>query len=112
MQELIPIVAIISTFGTSAFVLYLFLSSRHKERMALIESGQNASIFKEDQSHKKNLKYGILGIAIGIALFAGSLLEEYTMFEDGAGYFSMIFLLGGLALLLYYRISSTPEEMI
>ncbi|MDH3649130.1 MAG: hypothetical protein OEQ53_05565 [Saprospiraceae bacterium] len=112
MSEMVPIIAIVSVFGTTAFVLYLFLTSRHKERMALIESGQDASIFQQDKDLRSNLKYGFIAIAIGIALFVGHFMEEYTTMEDGAGYFAMIFLLGGLALLLYYRLSSKAQDSI
>ncbi len=101
-MEIVPIVAILSTFGSSAFVIYTFLKTRNRERMALIESGQDASIFKESDRIHTNLKWGYLAIAVGIALFIGHFLEEFTTMDDGAGYFSMIFLLGGLAFILYY----------
>ncbi len=103
VEVLIPLVGTIAFFGCVGFVSYLFFKSRHRERMALIETGQDASLFKRTQGVHGNLKWGYLGIAIGLALLIGHFLEEYTTMNDGAGYFPMIFLLGGLALIIYYN---------
>ena len=103
LTVLIPLVGTISFFGCVGFVSYLYFKSRHKERMALIETGQDASLFKKTHGIHSNLKWGYLALAIGVALFIGHFLEEYTTMEDGAGYFPMIFLLGGLALIIYYK---------
>ncbi len=103
VEVLIPLVGTISVFGCLGFILYVFLRTRHKERMALIESGTDASIFKRSRNIHANLKWGMLGVAIGIALFLGHFLEEYTSMDDGAGYFPLIFFLGGVALLIYYQ---------
>ena len=100
---LIPLVGTISVFGCIGFVSYLYFRSRHRERMALIETGQDASLFKKTQGIHSNLKWGYLALAVGFALLSGHFLEEYTSMDDGAGYLPMIFLLGGLALIIYYK---------
>ena len=41
-----------------------------------------------------------VGVAIGILL--GNILDEFTDMNDEAGYFSMIFFFGGLALVINY----------
>lgn len=99
---LVPLVGTISVFGCIGFIAYLYLKGRNKERMALIETGQDASIFKRSEGIHQNLKWGFLAIAIGIALFVGHFLDEYTTMDELA-YLPMIFLLGGGALLLYYK---------
>lgn len=71
--------------------------------MALIENGKDASIFRRSGDKQTNLKWGILAIAIGVALFAGHFVEEYTSMDEGAGYFPLIFMFGGAALIFYYR---------
>jgi hypothetical protein len=103
LTVLVPLVGTISVFGCIGFVSYLYFKSRHKERMALIETGQDASLFKKSHNIHSNLKWGYLALAIGFALFSGHFLEEYTTMDDGAGYFPMIFLMGGLALIIYYK---------
>ncbi|MCB0686393.1 MAG: hypothetical protein KDC53_07705 [Saprospiraceae bacterium] len=100
---LIPIVGMLSFFGCLGFISYLYFKTRHKERMALIETGQDASLFRKSNSIHSNLKWGYLGIAIGLALFGGHFLEQNTTMDHGTGYLPMIFLLGGLALIIYYR---------
>lgn len=103
IEVIIPLVGIVAVFGCTGFIFFLFFKTRHRERMALIETGQDASIFRRSTGVHSNLKYGYVSIAIGMALIAGHLLEEYTSMDHGAGYFPMIFLLGGFALLMYYR---------
>lgn len=100
---LIPLAAILSTFGSSAFIVYMFLKTRNRERMALIESGQDASIFRGSVGIHANLKWGYLMIAAGLAFLLGGLLEQYTRLEDETAYLPVFFLLGGLAFILYYR---------
>jgi L-cystine uptake protein TcyP (sodium:dicarboxylate symporter family) len=39
------LVIVLVLFGTIFGIVYLFISSRHKERMSLIEKGIDASIF-------------------------------------------------------------------
>ncbi|NND31141.1 MAG: hypothetical protein HKN76_01030 [Saprospiraceae bacterium] len=103
LEVLIPLVGTVAVFGCIGFISYLYLKGRNKERMALIETGQDASLFRESRGIHQNLKWGFLAIAIGVALFIGHFLEEYTSMDDGFAYFPMIFLLGGGALLLYYK---------
>ncbi len=105
MSHLVPIIAIISTFGTVGFTTYFFLMTRNRERMALIENGADASIFRQENGPYANLKWGMFLVAIGLALFIGHFVEENTSMDDGAGYFPLIFMFGGIALLLYYQIA-------
>ena len=47
MEEVAVLIVI---FGTFFGIIYLFFSTRNKERMALIEKGVDASIFMKGQS--------------------------------------------------------------
>ncbi len=100
---LVPIIGSLSFFGCVGFVLYIYFKTRHKERMALIENGQDATIFKPSRNRRAEVKWGFVLIALGFALFLGHFLEEYTAMDEGAGYFPLIFLFGGAALLFYHR---------
>ncbi len=108
---IVPVVGAISFFGSLGFIMYIYLKSRNKERLALIEAGQDASIFKSDRDLRSSLKWGILLVAIGVAMFLGHFVETYTAMEDGAGYAPLIFIFGGAALIYYYRLSKSeyPE---
>lgn len=107
---LLPIIAILSNVGLLGFVAYYFLSTRNKERLALIESGADASIFKSSDGNMQNLKWGMFLVAIGMALFIGHFVEENTSMDDGAGYFPLIFIFGGASLLLYYQMAKKRAD--
>ncbi|WKK66630.1 DUF6249 domain-containing protein [Lutimonas zeaxanthinifaciens] len=93
---LIPLIVFASIFG----VFYIFLSTRNKERMALIEKGADASLFQSKKTHRSNLtlKFGMLAVGIGIGILVASLIETYTVMDEEVAYPSMIFLFGGLFL--------------
>ena len=93
---LIPLIVFSSIFG----VFYIFLSTRNKERMALIEKGADASLFQTKKTHRSNLtlKFGMLAVGIGIGILVASLIETYTVMDEEVAYPSMIFLFGGLFL--------------
>jgi hypothetical protein len=43
-------------------------------------------------------------MGIGIGIIAGSILDSFNIMSDGPGYVSMVFLFGGLSLVLFYLI--------
>ena len=103
MLELTPILIMTIIFG--GIVAIVYLSIRKKERMAMMEKGVDASVFFTPK--KKNsyaLKYGLLLIGAALGILIGNILAttEAFMYEKEAAYFSMIFLFGGLALVIYY----------
>ena len=89
-------------FGTFFAMLYVFLSTRNKERLALIEKGADATLFKSGPG--KNvfvvviLNIALLAIGIGIGVLLASFLEMSGM-KDEVAYPAMIFVCGGLGLL-------------
>ncbi|MCD4698761.1 MAG: hypothetical protein K8S16_21225 [Bacteroidales bacterium] len=103
MLDLTPVLVLAIIFGTILAIIYLGI--RRKERMAMMEKRVDASMFIT--SKKKNtytLKYGIMLIGIALGILIGKLLAstEAFMYEEEAAYFSMIFLFGGLGLVIYY----------
>jgi hypothetical protein len=80
--------------------------------MALIDKGADASLFntgKEGQVslfnwNKFTLKIGMLFMGIGFGIIAGAILDSMEVMPDGPDYVSMIFLFGGLSLVLFYLI--------
>ena len=95
-EILIPIVLFASIFG----IAYVFLNTRNKERLSLIEKGADASLFATKKNHRSNLtlKFGMLAVGIGIGILIASLLESYTVLNEEVAYPSMIFLFGGMFL--------------
>jgi len=98
MEEiLIPLIVFSSIFG----MVYVFLNTRNKERLALIEKGADASLFASKKNYKSNLtlKFGMLAVGIGVGILVASILETYTVLDEEIAYPSMIFLFGGLFLI-------------
>ena len=103
----------ITSFGTLFGFVYLFLTTRHKERLALIEKGADANLFYSEKSKQSSnwswakftLKIGMFLMGIALGIFFAVLLSKADFVgrrEQPAIYFSLIFFFGGLSLLLYY----------
>ena len=110
LVALVSIVAIISTFGSITFLVYLYLKTRHRERIALIENAQDATLFRRYRSSRPTLKWAYLAIAVGIGVSLGRVVENVTALDEGVGYLPAILICGGLALLFYYRITKRDFE--
>lgn len=101
MEELVGLVAVVGTFTSIVFFIYLFFTSRHKIRMALIEHNKEAGIFKGENDGSNALKWGMVAVGIGLGLILGNALES-DRFEAPLPHFSMMLILGGLGLIAYY----------
>lgn len=113
MEEiLIPISFFLAVFG----IVYLFLSTRNKERLALIEKGADAGIFmKGKQNGNKLGRIIILNIAlllmgIGIGVFIAMLLATYTRLATNAIYPAIIFMMAGLGLFIGFYMTKRLDK--
>lgn len=93
---------------------YMFFNGRHKERMAIIQSGGNMSIFDSKKrsgfGRAFTLKLGMLFVGVALGILMGEFLRTNTNMADGAGYMSMILLFGGLSLILNYMIEKRGDN--
>lgn len=96
-----------------AFILgIIYLNQRHKERKMLISMGMPV----EEVNNKKtlgnldSLKLGLIAIAVALGIFVGYIVSISTELAEEAAYFSMIFLFGGIALLVFYFYSQRINE--
>ena len=105
---LIPLIVFSSIFG----MIYVWLSTRNKERLALIEKGADASLVTSKKEYRTNytLKLGMLAVGIGIGVLVGSLLSSYTALEEEVAFPSMIFLFGGMFLIGNALIEKKDKE--
>lgn len=100
-EVIIPIAMFASAFG----ILYVFFTTRHKERLALIEKGADASLFNTGKKRTGGtLKYGMFFVGIALGILLGNILTVSTQLKEEVAYFSMIFLCGGASLILYYLV--------
>jgi hypothetical protein len=106
------IVIPVSFFAFVFAMLYVYLTTRNKERMAMIEKGADPTIFKVPSEPSKfvTLKFGLFFMGLAIGVLFGNILEAYTELDDGAAYISMIFLFGGLGLVAGYWFQSKKEK--
>ncbi|HKJ79160.1 MAG TPA: DUF6249 domain-containing protein [Prolixibacteraceae bacterium] len=92
----------ISMFLAIFAVLYVYWTTRTKERLALIEKGADASIFKTEGSKHSLLKWGIFLIALAIGVVSGNSLASFI--NEVVAFFAMILFFGGLGLIVAYWI--------
>jgi len=106
---LVPLIVFSSIFG----IVYVFLNTRNKERLSLIEKGADASLFASKKNYKSNLtlKFGMLAVGIGIGILIASILDTYTGLDEEVAYPSMIFLFGGLFLVANAMIEKKDNKV-
>ncbi len=115
MEAVIILISICaSIFG----VFYLHFSTRNKERLALIEKGADATMFRigKEQAERRSfcnvfnvLKIGLFLIGAGFGVFMGYFVGTLGMHE-GASYPSMILIFSGLGLVVYYLITRNKKD--
>lgn len=96
-------------------IIYLFLSTRNKERLALIEKGVDAGIFMKGKSNGSVGKVIILNLAlllmgIGVGVFVALLLSTYTSLNTDAIYPATIFTMAGLGLFVGFYMTKKIEK--
>jgi len=89
-------------------ILYVYWTTRTKERLALVEKGMDAGIFKGECSQYALVKWGIFLIALGLGVVAGSLLA--MVIDDVVAYFTAILVCGGVGLIVAYLVTSKLME--
>ncbi len=105
---LIPISLFTAIFG----IVYLYLSTRNKERLALIEKGADASIFSKSGNFQKIilLNLALLLIGIGTGVLIALILTTYTSLNDGALYPASIFIMAGISLLVGFKMTKNLDN--
>jgi len=92
--------------------LYVHLTTRNKERLALIEKGADPELFKakpDANSGHGSFKLGLFLVGIALGILCGYFLTEGGMEEEPA-YFSMIFLFGGIALVVSHFMQKKDQK--
>jgi hypothetical protein len=94
---LVPLAFFAMLFG----IVYMTITARNRERMAMIEKGADASLFeaKKKPNNGGYLKLGMFLFGIGLGILMGYFLTTSGMDEDAA-YPAMIFVFGGLGLIV------------
>jgi hypothetical protein len=105
-------ITFIALFAAVFGILYVYYSTRHKERLALIEKGADASLFNTGKEASKSginwgkvtLKLGMLFMGVALGIIIGAIMSTAGILDEDANYPSAIFFFGGLSLVLFYII--------
>jgi hypothetical protein len=102
---LIPITMFAAAFG----ILYLFFSTRHRERLVMIEKGADPTLFQRPLTRRNSLRFGMFLIGIALHILLVNILSVTTRLKEEVVYFSIIFLSSGASLVLFYTIFKSKE---
>lgn len=103
---MIPIVAIVGFF---IMVIYIRRFD-NQERMAMIDKGVSPELFaKKSRNTSGTLRLALLLIGVGIGFLLGYALDR-SFRMDEVGYFSMLFIFGGLGLGTAYVIEEKKQR--
>ena len=97
---IISIASIAAGFG----IIYVFLMTRYKERMAMIEKNVDASLFASKGSMSPTLKFGMFFVGIALGILAAEIVHNLSDLSHGISLLSMIFLFGGISLIANFII--------
>ena len=110
-EVLIPIISVIAT----AVVFISYITSRNRERMAMIQKGLSSdeikAMYTRDQRRDplSSLKWGILFVLAGAALMLGNFLHEHYFVDEGI-IVGMVCLFVGVGLVIFYSIASKKTD--
>lgn len=102
------LVLVMSIFLITGGVIWKWIDSSHKQRMAIIEKGVSAEDLvglRRVGDPLTSLKWGLLGLFVGAGLLLGIILNtNFNVVDEATPALGL--LMGGGALLVYYRIAS------
>lgn len=115
MHTLLSLIfAFIAFLATVYGVLYYYLSTRHRERMALIEAGLDPAAFSgSSRLGTFLLMLGVVFLGVAVAMAAGTLIEiisGYSFSEFPQIYLIVFPLFTGLSLVACYFIARRRER--
>lgn len=103
-EFLIPIAMFAMIFG----IVYISVTSKHRQRMAMIDKGMDPSNFMEKDHPFRTLRNGMFLAAAGIGLLIGRVLEPLFQKspedDNPVSYFIAIFICCGLSLIVHHFI--------
>ena len=113
-EILIPIFGIMLPIiiSLAAFIMIVYLRKfQNIERMSIIEKGLSPDLFKSQQPRYSSgtLRAALLMIGVGIGFLMGYWLDRAFDMEE-TGYFSMLFIFGGLGLVLSYFLEESKDK--
>ena len=104
---LVSVAAIAAIFG----ILYVFLMTRYKERMSLMERGLSPKEFNNKNSvQSATLRFGLLLIGISVGIMLGNFVATHFDVPREGAFIAMMFLFGGISLVISYLIEKSHKS--
>jgi hypothetical protein len=111
---IIPITFFAMIFG----IVYVVVTARHRQRMALIEKGMDPGGFLDRQVPRRGLRNGLFMIGVGLGLFFGYLMDlnmksngiDGDMGDTPLPYGIMVLVFGGMALVIHQFIVRRKQQ--
>ena len=105
MGMFIPIIITIGAFIMAVYIRKFV----NMERMAIIEKGLSSEMFKNQSTISFSLRASLLLIGVGFGFLIGYWLDSAFDMEE-VGYFSMLFICGGIGLGVAYIIEDKKQR--
>ena len=87
----------------------MYFSTKHKERMAIIDKGGEIKFPQQRVNKNAALKWGLILVFLGIALGIGIALDIENNNDGPFFTIPLILVGGGLGQLLYHRLNKDSE---
>jgi hypothetical protein len=81
-MDITGMLAVIFFFSCAFGIIYIIFSTRHRERMAMIERGMSEGLRKPAPEPRKALKEGMEMMAAALGLGVGYLIDVRTNVEQ------------------------------
>ncbi len=104
MEDITGMIAIIFSLACIFGIAYLYYTTRHRERMAMIERGMEVGLRKPPPDPRKALKDGMQWVAAAMGLGLGYLIDRLIpdQIEEVFIYFGAVAFAVGIANIIYH----------
>ncbi|MBK7944529.1 MAG: hypothetical protein IPJ85_04120 [Flavobacteriales bacterium] len=112
-EVLVPFFGLIIPFGAAFGVMYLHYTTRHRERMNMIDKGMDPLIAKPAPDGRRAMRNGLLMVGIGLGLLAGWIIQHALLgseSENPLPFFIGVAICGGASLMAYYQFYGRKHE--
>lgn len=109
MYQAVEIIVPLGAFAMVFGIVYLAITSNHRQKIAMIEAGMNPK--EEKESKHSKIRTAFLFLLVPTGIFVGNLLADlYPIMEGKSMGLIFAFLFGGIALVSAYFVERTFEK--
>lgn len=105
-EVLVPFFGLIIPFATAFGIVYIVYTTRHRERMNMIDKGMDPKIPQGRPDGPRAMRNGLLMVGVGLGLLLGWVTQNALLGPESDNplpFFIGIAVCGGAALMAYYH---------